>query len=223
MRTMHTLGTTLALLLTTSAGLAHAQATDKQSGFALGLRAGYAMPMGKVGGASVGGLTIKSTDLKDGLKSAVPLQLDLGYRLNPHVYVGGYFQYAFAQINTDKGPCDGCSAKDLAFGAGAAYHILPEGAFDPWIGVSFGYEILSTSLGSGDVDFSVKGMQFVNLQLGGDFLTSPGLTVGPVVNVAIGKFSSFSASGSGMSLDGDLYNAEVHEWVTLGVRGQFTL
>jgi hypothetical protein len=135
--------------------------------------------------------------------------------------VGGYFQYAFAQINTDKGPCDGCTAKDMAFGVGAAYHILPEGSFDPWIGASFGYEILSNSAKGGDL--SVKGLQFVNLQLGGDFLTSPGLRVGPVVNVAVGKFSSYSISAGGASLDGDLDDAQLHEWITLGVRGQFTL
>src|SRR5207237_1358248 len=135
--------------LLASATFAHADA--KGPGVSLGLRLGYAIPMGKAG-AGAGAM---APDLKDEVKSMIPIQVDVGYRFNPNIYLGGSVQYAFAQLNTDKKECDGCSAKDLTFGVNVAYHISPDASFDPWVGAGVGYE--TTKLSLGGIDASVKG------------------------------------------------------------------
>jgi outer membrane protein W len=214
---------------------ASAAVADPQAGMSFGLRTGYSMPSGQVGKA---GPTDKVSDLGDSVKGMVPLWLDIGYRVTPNLYLGGSFQYAFGFVNKDKaGPiCEQaeCSTHDLAFGANVQYHFLPTASFDPWIGAGLGYEILTLSLsqsGSGKasaLDQTAKGLQFLNLQLGGDIATSPQFVVGPFVNVTVGKFNSYSVlgkSGGTTVLDqsGDLQDAQIYEWITVGLRGQFNL
>jgi hypothetical protein len=163
-----TVGALAGVLFASSLALAQAQeppapspatAEAKPQGLAVGLRSGYALPMGQVGGVAIGGAMAKASDLKDGVTGMVPVWVDAGYRLNPNMYVGASFQYGFAFVNTEKEPCDGCSAKYMAFGANFLYHILPEAKFDPWAGVGVGYEILSMSLGDKAGDMSFSGLQ----------------------------------------------------------------
>jgi len=217
---------------------------QSDSGLAFGLRVGYAIPMGKAGAipAQAGGVTDTSQDsLHDAVKGMVPLWLDVGYRVNPAVYVGAFFQYGFGIVNKDNASaCNqglSCSAHDIAFGANVHYHILPDAQFDPWVGAGLGYEILSASesgnLAFGGLSFSVdgsasyKGFQFLILEAGGDFKATPALAVGPFVNFALGKYTSWSSSvtsaGQTQDQSGDLQDTGMHEWLTIGVRGQYNL
>jgi len=168
----------------------------------------------------------------------IPLWLDAGYRFNPALYLGAFFQYGFGFVNTDKATLckqDGisCSVHDLAFGANLHYHILPDAEFDPWIGAGFGYEFLTanvsgstTILGqtiTADGSTTIKGFQFLVLEAGGDFKATPAFAVGPFVNFALGKYTSYSSTANGTERSGDLQNTGLHEWLTLGVRGQYNL
>jgi hypothetical protein len=236
-RSASAVGLALSISLLAPAVLAQTSA-GKPDGFALGLRAGYALPMGKVGKIqSTGGNTSTTDDtLSDALSGMVPIRVDAGYRINPSLYVGGFFQYGFGIINKDKSQvCNqiSCSAHDMAFGANVQYHLLPAASFDPWIGAGVGYEILAihesgsvpfgTSQIQLDVDANLKGFQFVNLEAGGDFKAAPDFAVGPFVNFAMGQYSSYSISSGGFEMSGDLAETGLHEWLTLGVRGQFNL
>ncbi len=215
-------------------------AQSSGTGLALGLRVGYAIPMGKSGvvPAQDGGVTDTSSgSLHDSIKGMVPIWLDAGYRINPALYVGAFFQYGFAFVNKDKNPtCSqgfSCSAHDIAFGANVHYHLLPDAQFDPWIGAGLGYELVTAGLsGSFDgvsVDGSVtlKGFQFLILEAGGDIKATPDFAIGPFVNFALGELTSWSstATGAGVSENqsGDLQDTGLHEWLTLGVRGQYNL
>ncbi len=227
----------LALGVVSVSSLALAE-SGKPSGLALGLRLGYALPMGKVGVPANGAAVNTSKDnLPDGITGMVPIWLDVGYRVNPSIYVGGFFQYGFAFINKDNNQgCNqgaSCSAHDVAFGANLHYHILPAAQFDPWIGAGLGYEILSASV-SGTIlgqplqlDQSYKGFQFLVLEAGGDFKASPDFAIGPFLNFALGQYSTYSTSatnnGTTQQTDGDLTDTGMHEWLTIGVRGQFNL
>ena len=167
----------------------------------------------------------------------VPLWFDVGYRINPAVYVGGFFQYGFAFYNKDHNAvCNqgiSCSAHDISFGANLHYHILPEGSFDPWVGAGLGYELLTASesgtvLGQqADGSATLKGFEFLILEAGGDFKATPDFAVGPFVNFALGQFSTWSTSATfnGVTQDqsGDLTDTGMHEWLTLGLRGQYNL
>jgi len=213
------------------------------SGLALGLRVGYAIPMGKAGAIpSQTGATNTSKDgLSDTITGMVPLWFDVGYRLNPSLYLGAFFQYGFAFVKEDNGNGCGqgfsCSAHDISFGANLHYHILPDATFDPWVGAGFGYEFLtasssgSASLGAQTLTFdgstTLKGFQFLVLEAGGDFKATPALAVGPFVNFALGKYTTYSSSvtvnTTSQDRSGDVQDSGLHEWLTFGLRGQYNL
>jgi len=223
-------------------GAAFAQSS---SGLALGLRLGYAIPMGKAGALAAPGTTpdTKNDNLHDTISGMVPLWFDVGYRIDPALYVGAFFQYGFAFVNKDNPSnvaCNqgvSCSAHDITFGANVHYHILPDGSFDPWLGAGLGYEMATFSesgtVTEGTTSFNVdgsatfKGFEFLILEAGGDFKPAPNFAVGPFVNFALGELTTWSSSVTvaGVSQDqsGDLVDTGLHEWLTLGVRGQFSL
>ena len=191
--------------------------------------------MGKVGTTGTPGTNTANDNLSDGVIGMVPIWLDLGYRVNPSIYVGGFFQYGFGFVNKDKSPgCNqglNCSVHDIAFGADIHYHILPAAQFDPWVGAGVGYEILGVSLSGAvqgfnfDTSGKITGFQFLSLQAGGDFKASPDVAIGPFLTFALGQFSGYSSTDnkSGTTISGDLTDTGMHEWLTIGVRGQFNL
>jgi len=237
------LGVCLGLGIACLSSTAFAQS---ESGLALGLRLGYAMPMGKAGAippASGGTADTSDDDVHDAVKGMIPIWLDVGYRINPALYVGAFFQYGFGLVNKDSADaaiCNqggSCSAHDISFGANLHYHLLPDGPIDPWLGAGLGYEFLTASESGTatilnqrvniDGSATLKGFQFLVLEAGGDFKATPALAVGPFVNFALGKYTTWSSdstvNGSSASRDGDLQDTGLHEWLTFGLRGQYNL
>jgi hypothetical protein len=209
--------------LMTYAGVASANAEGK--GFELGLRTGYSLPIGKVADNALG-------DISDTVSGVVPLWVDLGYRVTPHVMVGGYFAYGFALLAGDlKDSCDAsgldCSAHQIRLGAQVHYHFQPGQSLDPWIGAGIGWEWLGETLSAGgrDAGSTLSGVEFLNLQGGLDFLLGDARNfgLGPFVALSMGEFGSVSCSTSGGVNPGcpsDL-DKTVHEFFTFGVRGSF--
>ncbi|RYE84347.1 MAG: hypothetical protein EOO75_18220, partial [Myxococcales bacterium] len=106
-------------------------------GFEIGLRAGYALPLGK---------TAAEVKLGDVYAAKIPIQLDVGYRITPQVYLGAYGQYGIGVLDSElKDGCDAvnvdCSSSNIRFGVNATYHFLTRGTFLPWAGLGFGYEM----------------------------------------------------------------------------------
>lgn len=211
-------------------------------GLALGLRTGYAVPFGKEGTASSTSQLFGDSDsgsLSDDLKGALPIWVDVGYRLDPALYLGAFFQYGFGFIDKKSICLDGfdCSASDVAFGANVHYHLSPAATFDPWIGAGLGYEFLNFNFKgqippSGatiDGSLTLRG-PFFSLQAGGDLKATPDFAIGPFLSFSVGRYSRYSADvvstavGQGSTTDesGDVENS-THEWLTIGVRGQYNL
>ncbi len=227
-----TLGIAFVSALTTPA------VAEQESGFAFGARTGYALPMGEEQGTVSGppgsrdaGLAI---DLPDDLSGMIPLWLDVGYRIHPNFYVGAFFQYGVGFLNKDHhAACSqvDCSARDIRFGANLHYHISPAASFDPWLGAGIGYEILTIKNSlfgqSAETSRTLKGFEFLDLQVGGDFRVSEHFVLGPFVSFSIGEYTSWSmtttAAGVTTTESGDLKNTGPHEWLTIGLRGQFNL
>lgn len=193
-----------------------ALAAEDQGGLELGARLGYGIALGKAA---------KDQPMSDGLKGQIPIQIDVGYRINPNIYAGAYFMYGIGLLNKDKLNCDSCSGSDMRFGIQAQYHLMPAETFDPWIGLGIGYEIASFSSSSalGDVKSSSKGMEFIHVQVGGDYKVSPNLAIGPFATFAIGQYSSGTVEVGGNSKSDDIQDKELHQWLMLGVRGSFRL
>jgi hypothetical protein len=201
--------------------------------FKLGLRSGYALPMGGVQGAqSIGTQSYPEIKVSDAVSGQIPIWIDAGYMVLPEVLVGAYFQYGIVQVKKATtalapgcAPGDNCSAHDIRFGVQAQYHFSPAQSADPWLGLGFGYEILGTSeTGGGRTpgDGSLTGLEFLNLQGGADFKLADAFSLGPFLSFSLGQYSSETAVGvNGQSQTSDINPKELHEWLTFGVKGTF--
>jgi hypothetical protein len=209
-----------------SGNTARADATP--TGIEVGLRSGYAIPLGNSTGAPSGQT---APSLSDSISGMIPIWVDAGYRLNPNMMIGAYFQYGIAMVNTGKVTgCSqngvSCSANDLMFGAQFHYHLMPDQTIDPWAGIGVGYEILnaSESAGGQSASQSFSGFQFVNLQIGGDYKVLPNLGVGPFVMFSLGEYSNCSTSVPGVTTGScTIPNTALHEWLTFGIRGAYDI
>jgi outer membrane protein W len=191
--------------------------------FVVGLRLGYGLPIGSIA---------KDLKMSDEVSGQIPIWLDLGYMVTPNIMVGLYGQYGFGSVGGDiKTLCDAagdsvsCKMSDIRFGVQGQYHVFPRENLDPWFGLGVGYELMKISLSGGGEEGSatVKGFEFVNLQAGFDYKVAPILGIGPFISFSLGQYGSASADGAGVSVSGDITNKAMHEWLTIGVRGAFTL
>jgi hypothetical protein len=197
-----------------------APAGPPESGVSIALSVGYGLPMGNVSGSQ------KMTDLYSG---AVPLQLDVGWRFTPNLYLGGFFQYSFAFISSkQESACTlngwtGCSGGVLQFGADFVYTILPYAKFAPYVGLGLGWEIASLNYTSASqsVSESVSGFQFARIILGGDFRVGSAFRIGPFVNFSLGQFSSLSSPNA--AANGTISDKAIHSWLQFGIRGTIDL
>jgi len=196
-------------------------------GLEAGMRIGYSLPMGQVTGDGT------YPALSNMYSGVLPLAFDLGVRATPNLYFGGYFQYGFAFVGDLASSPGGasncssgvsCSGSVLALGVAMHYHFQPADKFDPWVGIGLGYEWanLSASQGNASAGLQVSGVQFLNLQVGGDFKTSSNVGFGPYAALSLGEYSNCGVSYGGGSLgDCSIHNQTLHEWVSLGVRAVF--
>jgi hypothetical protein len=179
----------------------------------LGVRAGYAIPWGEME---------KDWDVKDSLKSEIPLQLDLGLKLGKALAVGAYASYAFARPSTDwQDSCDAtnadCSAAALRVGAQLALHAANTETTEFWGGLAVGYEQIKFKDSSLSDDITFKGYD-ATLQGGFDFMMSSDFRIGPFAAVTVGQFSKIKGA-----TEVDITDKAFHGWLQIGLRGFFTL
>ncbi len=191
--------------------------TSDAQGIELGVRVGYGIPLGSAA---------QNAKWSDQIKGMIPFWFDVGYRIDPNWYVGGFFQFGLGFVPS--GLCTtglSCSENDLRFGLNVHYHFLPAETFDPWIGLGAGYEIWNYNVSAAGVSGSaqLKGFEFGNAQLGLDYKFSPTFAVGPFVTFTVAQFSDQSGSVAGFSSSGSIDNKAIHEWLIFGLRGVFDL
>jgi outer membrane protein W len=206
------LGLALALGATSASAK---DAADKN--FRIGARFGYAIPGGNLGNSG-------SSSLHDNVSHQIPIAIDVGYLLTPHLLVGAYGQYGFATHRAQPYAWGGArgSASDLNFGVQAQYHSLLSQMLDPWVGLGAGYEILDQH--NGDLDtLRLRGFEFAKLQAGLDFQVSDTFALGPFLSYSLGEYSNYKVTGGGLGSSGDIAPKSMHEWFTVGVKGAFAL
>jgi hypothetical protein len=205
---------------------------------ALGLRAGYALPLGDFA---------KGSPLDSNVSGGVPIGFDAALRLKNielGLYASVLIGFAGKELEQD---CADCSVFGLRVGAQANYHLLPDRFVDPWIGVGIGLEQLTYSESrtvqaittSGDVvdieldrttDF--RALPELSIQAGVDFGGGP-ITVGPFVSFSIAQYSEYEievkcrdfrcGETDLASRSGDIANTATHSWLTVGLRGTYLL
>jgi opacity protein-like surface antigen len=180
-------------------------------GFSVGLHGGYSIPHGNAG---AGRLSYIATGV-------VPIGVDAGWFINPHLYVGGYFTYGIVTVADQQNTTcvesgeSSCGATLLRFGAVAHWHFRPETQFDPWVGGGVGYEIINLSSedddpadADSDSNSSAQSIDGFTLsaEAGFDWKPLKYVGLGPYVEAQAGQyFSAGSASA-------------IHEWLTFGLR-----
>ena len=188
-------------------------------GFQMAFRTGYSIPMGTL----AKGVWVDGSDLKmsDTVTGQVPIIVDIGGKVIPELFIGGYFGLGFGgtagKINDEcKATNTSCLGLSLQLGIEAQYHILPRGSVNPWLGYGIGVESLGVSGAQGDTTQTTTftGYQFARLSAGADFRINRGFGVGPFVEYSLGRYNTVHGDGK----DFDLPNKAGHQWLTLGVR-----
>jgi hypothetical protein len=205
------------------AGAETGPSTDRP-GVDLGIRLGYAIPIGNISGAPGDGMN-------DNFWGAIPFVLEAAYRINDAISVGGLFQDALLQLkdNATTGCGNGlsCSGSVLRLGVQGTYHIssLGHSTFIPWVGVGTGYEWLRLHLSQGgtSVSSAARGVEFLTIHVGADFRQSPELSLGPFVSLSIGQYETETFETNSNSTSVTIANTALHGWIQLGVRGLFNL
>jgi hypothetical protein len=201
-----------------------ASAETSERGVSLGLRTGWALPMGALA---------KGDPQRSNFTGMLPLWIDAGYRFSDQIYLGAYFQWAALFVADDFCPkILKCSADDLRFGINAHWHFkrLIEhgdwaGAFDPWVGLGTGYESalehVETLSGAKSQETN-HGFEYANVQLGGDYVGGS-LHVGAFASLAIAEYVRRAHTTPNGTEGFVIPDPAVHYWFFLGVRGQYDL
>ena len=187
--------------------------TMKPSGLTLGARLSLALPAGTTAGTVGGGYDPQY----DTVTFAFPLWLEAGYRFARHYVIGGYGVFG---LSTVPNTCPTAICYDLRFGVDAQYHGRGVKT-DPWVGVGFGYEILHA--GSSNATMAWRGWELLSLQGGIDWHVAKAFDLGPFMAVSFGEYTSLREISRGVDTSTSISNKALHEWLELGMRGEYDL
>ncbi len=208
----------LAVALFLRATPAHARSPfEAFPGLELGLHLGVAHPGGQVGGGSAA----TTPTVGAVAPTWVPLGLDAGLRLLPHVYMGATLDWG-PTIEHSLGDCFECNvASDLQLGGEVRFYLAPTHLLDPWVSLGAGWESLHLALGSvATSSATYDGPVLAALKVGLD-VRSRAIAVGPYFGVSFGEYLSRSLEPAPPGESSEVGARAVHEWFVLGLRGAF--
>ncbi|MDB4955810.1 MAG: hypothetical protein JWO36_3379 [Myxococcales bacterium] len=189
------------------------------AGFEFGMRIADLIPSGKFAWLSSSGSGLNSSQdvtLSQATGGGFDLVFDLGQRVNRMVFWG--IQVAYAPSMTQPDPC-AYSCKNSNFRIGGDVMIHPHVAqlppkFDPFIGFGVNYDQFTVGTES-TMPIGVYGMEFVNVQVGTDYLVRPHVSAGVYLSTSFGMY--FGADHSKTE------GVQLHEWFSIGIRGAYRL
>lgn len=204
----------------------------------LGARFGFGVGAGSV---------YKGFGVAEGSYGFVPVIIDLGARVTPHLYVGAYGGYGRVIPRTNSTSCPegfGCSVDNYRVGIQVDWHFVPSSWWDPYIGLNSGYEILrnhvtggrpvptpaGTTMGDVDATVTERGWEYIGVTLGSDIRASRLFGLGPFFSGTIGSYNSRSGT-TRVSVQGNTVSETspaavsqaAHALFMVGVRGSFGL
>jgi hypothetical protein len=178
----------------------------------VGLRAGYARPVGDLE---------KGLDQEDFITRQVPIQLDIDYRLLLGFTVGVYGSYGFAKAGQTGTGCDlagiDCQTATIYRVGAQATFTLPFPLVKPWLGAGVGYEWAKVTR-EGARNIGARGPEKLNLQLGIDADLFH-FRVGPFVTWTLGEYRRSSVLNDGDAVN--IVNTANHSYVYYGLRIRF--
>lgn len=223
MKSSIVIGTLLGAVAFSSSSFAQAPLVEPvlapkgHTGFQLALRPGFAIPLGD---------GVQGAAMSDSVSPQVPLFIDIGGKVIPEVFIGGYFGFGVGTAaGGAKDLCEanggGCLVARLNFGIQVQAHMMPRSQVDPWVGYGFGYETLGMGESSNGLIKSAgyAGLEFGRLMAGVDFRLSRVFGVGPFADFSVVQYSTASIDGNSFDLASDRKTA--HMWLTIGARFVF--
>jgi outer membrane protein W len=224
-----------AAIACTSLAWTHTAHADEESGLAIGARVAYAVPFGDSQEQVHPDGTTTTISMSNFQRGMIPIWFDLGYRFNPSVYLGLFYQYAPTVPATHSCSAPGlnslsgqttCDGYEQRFGIDLQYHFLPKEFLDPWVGLGLGMEMSllnhSTGTSQDTGSFQAWGPQ-ADLQLGADLRVSKRIPFGPFIDLSVAQFgteNTYDSNNNGSPL---AFNKKTHGWFTFGLRAQFNL
>lgn len=229
----------LAALLAALSAPAEPAASEARP-FHLALRTGFGLPLGSYADVrQIGPLRDEDViSLSDDVHGAIPLWLDLGYRVHPNVMLGAYVMYGLVlpkSAEVDNPLAGGCPEGLDCFGAGiraglqAQYAFSPGAPIEPWLGVALGVEWITSHVQGQafgfDLDIATShfGPDPLQLQGGVDFRLGPAFALGPFAALSVMQYTSCTAELDGESIECRLPDKAWHGWLVLGLRGSLGL
>jgi hypothetical protein len=205
----------------------------------LGLRTGFGLPLGKFADVRNAGFADSDVNaLRDDTHGAIPLWLDAGYRITPHLMLGGYFMFGIVlpKVAPAAAPLSGgcpegvdCSATGVRFGIQAQYAFSPGRFVNPWVGLGLGYEWIRTGLEGElfsnriEASASHSGPELLHVQGGVDLELNRSLALGPFASLSGMQYTTCSTELSGEEVDCEIEDPAWHGWLVFGVRGTLGL
>jgi len=192
-------------------------------GLQLGARIGYALPTGRFGGDA----SNASGSISDVETAIVPLGVDAGYRLTPHLYVGGTAVWAPGTAPHEAGnPCVqpgvSCFRQDAQLRGEARFYFAPDAKVGGWLSVGAGWEVASfaQSVGSSTITATRTGPILPDMQLGFD-IRRGATAVGFYFGVSLAMYVTQGVDPSSTPVATWFEEHAVHSWITLGMRGSY--
>lgn len=192
---------------------------EAETGPEFGFRAGYATALGRVE---------RGERIRNSMAGAIPLWVDVGYRLNAFWLVGVYGHYGLGiDSATSASDCSGCQHTWVRFGVQAQHRWLLDQKRALWAGLGVGRESLNTSIDPRlSSSRSVSGWELMNLQFGCDFRPTTGLSLGPYFSVSVDAFTEKNercgdndeCPRAERNVTWGLDSSGVHGWVNAGMR-----
>ncbi len=209
----------LAALAVPAASLAE-EAPEAKSALPLKLAVGtgYGIPMGDAK---------KDEKLSDFYAGEIPVELELSYGFTHAISAGLYFGYGYGLVSSNE-LLSGLKASDefdalttLRFGVQGEYEFGKVGPTLPYAGLRVGYVTESAKLAAGGTS-KTTGWEYFTLVGGADFEAGEGFAVGPFVSFSLGQYTNEKQAGEASA---SIPSAEraMHEWLTIGVRGSYSL
>lgn len=202
--------------------------TEADDGLELGLRLGYGVPSGRVS---------DTVQLEERMAGAALIGFDLGYRLHPRWFVGGYGEYAIGFTSDSVDECDDCTFTWLHLALCVQYRLLSLPPGDLWVGLGTGHhwlnETFTETLEYGREEVlrtrsqTFSGPDYVQLQAGATLRLVEGMAVGPYSSLSIGSFDDGVARCTPRNLcpfervELDVGEPGAHLWFSTGVRVVF--
>jgi hypothetical protein len=194
----------------------------------LGVRVGYGIGVGK---------TTDHSEIQHRMSGALPIGFDLGVRVHPRWFVGGYGEYAVGYTSTTlEANCSECTDTWLHLSLAVQYRLLMRDQMDLWVGLGTGRHWLNSTLAPLRNDLppnnvlreqtrAFSGPEFVTFQFGGNFEPTEGIAVGPFSALSLGAFSKAEELCSGLCpterRDLDIGDSDMHVWFRTGLRVVF--